>query len=375
MHVFSEPHKRWKKGTDVRETHMHIVFKFKNPFAHQRLQQELAQQHGIRGHFSFNLTGYADYLGYCLLESSKKLLPDIDRAPWSWPPTPVERLVKLAEQPSAQIAARRGESKPGRKRTFLTFSEITDAFVEGGVVTEKDAWTLAKQRKVDGDLTLYNTLGKEKSVKKLVSKVRQAWNPEQISAGTLVQSPDYDLRHFVPVDSLGPGVSRWAAGGWKSTALILYGPGGWGKTEFACALMHTVAPAGAFHFLNKTDRLRDVDFFPGQGLVVDEMCLWGRDIDDAKGLVDLKKMRDVACRNRDGTIPPGTPRIFTTNWSWWDFWPAEASLPAHAVPIDRRVEWVEVTGDLRAGFAPPALGPDAPDGPGGGPAPPAARAG
>ena len=105
------------------------------------------------------------------------------------------------------------------------------------------------------------------------------------------------------------------------------------------------------------------------------MCLWERDIDDAKALVDGKKLRDVSCRNRDGTIPQGTARIFTTNWSWWDFWPAEASLPAHAVPIDRRVEWVEVTGDLRAGFAPPALGPDAPDGPGGGPAPPAARAG
>eukprot|EP00959_Pyramimonas_sp_CCMP1952_P359168 7520429-Pyramimonas_sp.AAC.1 len=154
------------------------------------------------------------------------------------------------------MEGRLGVSKPGRKRSLLTFSEITDAFVEANVVTEKDAWALAKQRKVDGDVTLYNTLGKE-NVRKLIGKVRQAWNPEQISEGTLVQSPEFDLGRFIPVGSVGPGVSRWAAGGWKSTALVLRGPGGLGKTEFACALMHMVAPAKAFHFLNKTDRLRD----------------------------------------------------------------------------------------------------------------------
>ena len=374
MHVFSEPHKRWKKGTDARETHMHIVFKCKEPFAHQRIQQEFSRQHGIRGHFSFNLTGYADYLGYCLLESSKKLLADIDRGPWSWPSIPVERLVALAEKPPPQMEGRRGAGKPGRKRSFLTFSEITDAFVEANVVTERDAWVLAKQRKVDGDITLYNTLGKE-NVRRLIGKVRQAWNPEQISVGTLVQSPEYDLGKFVPVDSVGPGVSQWLAGGWKSTTLVLCGPGGWGKTEFACALMHVVAPAKAFHFLNKTDRLRDVDFFPGQGLVVDEVRLWDRDIDDAKALVDVKKQRDVSCRNRDGTIPQGTARIFTTNWSWWDFWPPAVALPAHAAPIGRRVEWAEVTKDLRVDVAPPADGPDAPGGSGGGPVLPVSQVG
>ncbi|CAK0847823.1 unnamed protein product [Prorocentrum cordatum] len=374
VHVFSEPHKRWKKGTDAREKHMHIVFKFKEPFAHQRLQRELSQQHGIRGRFSFNLTGYADYLGYCLIESSKKLLADIDRDPWSWPPIPVERLLKLAENPSAQMEGRLGVSKPGRKRSLLTFSEITDAFVEANVVTEKDAWALAKQRKVDGDVTLYNTLGKE-NVRKLIGKVRQAWNPEQISEGTLVQSPEFDLGRFIPVGSVGPGVLRWAAGGWKSTALVLRGPGGLGKTEFACALMHMVAPAKAFHFLNKTDRLRDVDFFPGQGLVIDEMCLWERDIDDAKALVDVKKLRGVSCRNRDGTIPQGTPRIFTTNWSWWGFWPPAVALPAHAAPISRRVEWVEVAEDLRAGVAPPPDGPDVPSRPEGGPVLPVSQPG
>ena len=52
--------------------------------------------------------------------------------------------------------------------------------------------------------------------------------------------------------------------------LILSRRGVLGKTELARALMKKVAPAGAFHFINKKDRLRDVVFCPGEGLVVDE---------------------------------------------------------------------------------------------------------
>ena len=146
----------------------------------------------------------------------------------------------------------------------------------------------------------------------------------------------------------GAGVRRWVDGGWKTTALILYGPGGVGKTEFACAVMHSVAPACSFHFVNKVDRLRDLHFEPGQGLVLDEACFVARDVDDAKALIDIRKQRDVTCRNRDGTIPSGAPRIFTTNWPWDQFWPREGYREAHMKPIRRRVEWVEVTSDLRA---------------------------
>ena len=146
-----------------------------------------------------------------------------------------------------------------------------------------------------------------------------------------------------------------ANGAWQAKALILSGPGGKGKTEFACALMQSIAPSGRFHFLNRLDRLRDCSFAPGEGLVVDDVCLAPRDVDDAKSIVDIQKGRDVACRNRDGSIPKGTPRIFTTNWRWEQFWPRDAFLTEHLFPIQRRSLWVYLEGDLRS-LPPPGPG-------------------
>ena len=100
--------------------------------------------------------------------------------------------------------------------------------------------------------------------------------------------------------------------------------------------------------INNLDRLRDVLFCPGEGLVADGACLVDHDVDDIKGFLDLAKSRDVECRNRDGHIPKGTPRIFSTNWSWDLFWPRDATLPANAVAIQRRILWVDIQSDLRA---------------------------
>ena len=111
--------------------------------------------------------------------------------------------------------------------------------------------------------------------------------------------------------------------------------------------MHYVAPAKSFHFVNKIDHIRDVTFSPGEGLVVDEACLSARDVDDAKALCYLKKNSDVGCRNADGYIPRGTPRVFSTNWPWEQFWPHEAFNQVHAGAIRRRVAWVRVKTDVR----------------------------
>ena len=99
---------------------------------------------------------------------------------------------------------------------------------------------------------------------------------------------------------------------------------------------------GPFHFLNKLDRLKDVTFAPKEGLVVDELCLADRAVDDVKGLLDVVKTRDVHCRNKDGTIPAGVARILTTNWPWESFWPPEAFQAQHVNAIRRRVLWVNV---------------------------------
>ena len=191
LHVFDEPHKRFNPQSGLRERHKHLVFKMKTVFAHVRLQKELAGR-GVYGKFSFNLVGYKAYLSYCLEESAKKLLVDIDRNPWSWPTVPPASLLLLCGKPSPQMEARNGGAR-GRKRKLLTFSEISDAFVEGSVKTEKDAWMLAKSRKLAGDDTLWNTLGAAKCTSSLVAKVRQAWNCESMTAGTLHSHPDYTL--------------------------------------------------------------------------------------------------------------------------------------------------------------------------------------
>ena len=174
LHVFDEPHKKFDKISGVRARHKHVVFKMGEAFAHVRIQRELAKR-GIHGHFSFNLLGYRSYLRYCLMPSAKKLLPDLDRNPWSWPSVPAASLLSLCEEPEPHLDARGEKSKGrGRKRKLLTFSEMTDAFIEGQVKTEKQAWQLAKARKVAGDDTLYNTLGDAKSVATLVCKVWRA---------------------------------------------------------------------------------------------------------------------------------------------------------------------------------------------------------
>ena len=97
----------------------------------------------------------------------------------------------MASAPSAQMAARNGApARPGHKRSVLTFSEVTDAFVEGKVETERDAWRLAKSRKLDGDCLLWDTLGKEMSVAGLLIKVWNACNCESAPTGATRSKPD-----------------------------------------------------------------------------------------------------------------------------------------------------------------------------------------
>ena len=355
LHVFDEPHKRYNPHTGVRARHKHLVFKMKTPFAHVRMQQELAAQ-GIYGHFSFNLVGYVAYLSYCLQPSAKKRAADLDHNPWSWPQVPATSLLALCSQASPQMEARNGLPEGrGRKRKLLTFSELSDAFVESSVKTEQDAWILAKSRKLAGDDTLWNTLGAARCTSTLVAKVRQAWGCESLSGGTLQKTTDYAIKDFVPLGSISIKLVNWLRKDWKTKTLILSGAPQLGKTELGCTLVSAVSPAKVYHFINKEDRLRDVTFSPGEGLIVDEACFVTRDVDDVKALVDLAKTRDVTCRNKDGRIPRGTPRVFSTNWPWEQFWPREAFGDTHAGAIQRRVVWVNVESDVRKIVAPAAV--------------------
>ena len=330
IHVFDEPHKKYNKKTSRRERHKHTIFKVNAAFAHSKVAKSLAS-HGVHGHFSFNLCGYAEYLNYMLEPSAKKLPADIDREPWSWPAVSVEALDTVRKAQSPQLAARNGK---GRKRKLLTFSEFTDILIEGNTRSEKDAWCLAKERKLAGDDTLWNTLGSFRCVPEQVNKVLRAWACEDMSTGTLVTEPQYKLSGFVGMPFISPLLVQWVKLFTKKKTLILYGEGGTGKTEFACALMHKLC--GTFHFINRLDRCKDLFFIPGQGLVADELRLADREIDDAKALLDVEKARDIMCRNKDGAIPKGTVRIITTNWPKESFWPSEAFMVSHSKAIERR---------------------------------------
>jgi hypothetical protein len=347
IHIFGEPHKKYNPSTGLRARHYHIVFRSKVTFAHLQVAKTL-RKHGIHGHFSFNLVGYQAYLRYCLKPSASKLAADLDTQPWSWPDTvSVQDLLKICDQPCPQMEARAdGVAKRGRKRSLLSFSEVTDAFVEGGVKCARDAWMLAKARKVAGDDTLFNTLGSQ-DVSALVAKVISAWHCDSMIMDTLRMSAEFPLDQFVPLDQIHPGLSEWLTNGHKTVSLIMSGRGGLGKTELACALMSRVCKGHGFHFLNRLDRLRDVLFISGQGLLVDEACLRERCVDDAKAILDVAKSRDVVCRNKDGRIPQATPRIFSTNWSWDQFFPPDAGKADHEFAIRRRSLWVSVDKDLR----------------------------
>ena len=199
---------------------------------------------------------------------------------------------------------------------------------------------------LEGNEILYNTLGSHKNVPELVNKVLQAWHCDSGLADndTVVVSASlkYTLTHFIPLPKIDEKLVAWIRGGYKEVVLILSGLGGLGKTGLAKALMAIVCKGSSFHFLNRVDRLRDTFFTPGQGVVLDEVLMADRSVDDLKALLDLEETRDVNCRNRDGRIPAGCPRILSTNWSWSRFWPAEAFLPEHEAGVARRFWWVNV---------------------------------
>ena len=248
------------------------------------------------------------------------------------------------------MASRNSQNKQGRKRSLLTFSQITDAFVENGVRSAKDAWALAKARKVTGDDCMWNTLF-PMDVTALVGKVLTVWNCETMSNGTLLFEAKFNINQFLPYDEIHPKLGEWVLQSHKTTALVLGGPPGWGKTEFACAIMSALSGPHGFHFVSRIDRIRDVSFNEGQGLVVDEACLRERSIDDCKALVDVGQFgRDIQCRHRDGRLPSSTVRIFSSNWSWAQFWPPEINLELHAEAISRRVLWVQLDKDIRKKF-------------------------
>ncbi len=188
---------------------------------------------------------------------------------------------------------------------------------------------LVRKRLDAGDPRLFNQLGAQ-NVPDFVAKALSAWNCEQMSRGTSVLQPDFPLASFLPLSEIDARVEQWVNKWTTKKVLILKGPPGWGKTEFASALLcERVCGKYGYHFLNRVDQLKSVRLLLKQGVLIDELYLGDTPIDEVKALLDLAKHRAIHCRNNDGALPRGTPRIFTTNWAWERFWPQEAFLKDH----------------------------------------------
>jgi hypothetical protein len=61
----------------------------------------------------------------------------------------------------------------------------------------------------------------------------------------------------------------WMKKATKTKALIICGPGGWGKTRLAEAICHHLC--GRYHFISRPDQTRDMIFMPDEALVWDEV--------------------------------------------------------------------------------------------------------
>lgn len=243
--------------------------------------------------------------------------------------------------------------------------------------SESDAWNLAKVRKANGDVTLFNTLGEHKDVPGLVNKVLSVWHGKVGLYSTRMTGCPYTLADFhVPPECLA-----WKNVLWETHALILTGTGGKGKTSLARTLLSEVT-GGQYHFARKVDQLKGIAFLPTEGPSKVEGILWDEarfeisilscceqyclcltldflhrfnfigqaclsmvTADDAKNYCDLEFLSAVKCRNFDGLLPAGVPRVFSTNHQWPDFWPHLKS--EHVAAIKRRVLWVNVEHDLR----------------------------
>ena len=72
MGVADEPHKHYH--ADARERHKHLIFLFRTPMVHAGVRQMLAERFGYHGFFTFHRTGWAAYLDYLMVESSKNQL-------------------------------------------------------------------------------------------------------------------------------------------------------------------------------------------------------------------------------------------------------------------------------------------------------------
>lgn len=100
---------------------------------------------------------------------------------------------------------------------------------------------------------------------------------------------------------------------WDPTesSLLLTGPPGQGKTQFARYIM--AHQYGQYNFVKKNhEDLKDLPNIK-LPLLFDEVNFHHREPDESKEITDVENGGSIHCRFKSVTIPPGVPRIFLSN--------------------------------------------------------------
>ena len=344
-----EPHKRFRPSKSRRERHKHLALKMSGNFAHKKIADAFQKEHGIRISFSFKLNRFVGNLRY-LTEAGKKPTTDLDLEPATFPPTlDWKSEVKKEGHPGDAPA------KAGKKRKRLSFDEVSNIIIEGigdgPIRTTTALEEAARTLKHQGNVELWNYLGSLKNLSDIGGVLAKVWQLQgQRSHPMWRTAPTYSLNAF----SFGDLrlVIEWRNGKWRSHALVLSGDGGLGKTNLAEALLKEVSPAG-YWFIDDPDDFREIDGMikPGEGVVVDEICLATFPPNQIKKLYDLEKTRRPRCRHFNASIPAGCPRIFCTTSGLQAYYPKMSQWDRTGV--FRRHLFQEVLQDVRVHALPP----------------------
>lgn len=101
--------------------------------------------------------------------------------------------------------------------------------------------------------------------------------------------------------------------GWdpKTHSLLLHGPPGYGKTQFARYVMNHMF--GHYNYAKKSpESLKKLDMTTP--FILDEVYMIEKDPQDSREITDVESGGCISARNTDVYIPPGVPRIFISNY-------------------------------------------------------------
>lgn len=150
-------------------------------------------------------------------------------------------------------------------------------------------------RKFNQDATVYHTMDEFKGP---VQKLFEAWDP-------------------------------------KHETLVLKGPSNMGKTELAKAALKLLTGKAPL-FCRNLNKLRFRD--QHQAFILDDMNLYTMNRCKAIALTDVENESDIRILFGIHTIDAGTPRIFTTNEEYYEYFPTDETGA-----LERRVRWIDLT--------------------------------